>query len=132
MSVESGTIDILIVAADVNSLAAELEGLRDIGELAKTVGELASQSDLRAKVLPLRFPATLSLGLLPVFTRAVLYDAELPTSSTAFVNILASDGRILDLGVPRDLVAVAPHLFQASEDGVSGDQQGVVEETVEA
>ena len=123
MSTENGTVDILVVAADVNTLVSELSEVKVVSELAKMVGELASQSDLRAKVLPLRFPNTLSLGLLPVFTRATLYDTEMAASSTVFVNILAEDGRILDLGVPNDLLKIAPHLFQTEDSVPSSDTE---------
>lgn len=127
MSTENGTIDILVVAADVNTLAGDLGDVKSIDEFAKFVGELASQSDLRARVLPLQFPAAISLGLLPVFTRAVLYDAELSTVSTAFVSILAENGRILDLGIPRDLLTIAPHLFQSVEQDEANDSVAVEE-----
>lgn len=109
---ENGTIDILIVAADVNALATELVDVQNFTEVATRVGDLASNSDPRARVLPLRFPATLSLGLLPVFTRAMLFDAGMSLQSTVYVNILAEDGRILDLGIPRDLNSLAPNLFE--------------------
>ena len=109
---ENGTIDILIVAADVNTLATELVDAQNFTDVATRVGELASNSDIRARVLPLRFPATLSLGLLPVFTRAMLFDADMSLQSTVYVNVLVEDGRILDLGIPRDLNSLVPKLFE--------------------
>jgi hypothetical protein len=110
-----GVFDIIVVAADVNALASELANVNTFAEVAPLVGELASQSDLRAKIFPLRFPSTLSSSLLPIFTRALLYDAGLPAMSTVFVDILAEDGRILDLGVPQELSIVAPHLISGEE-----------------
>ena len=122
MSIETGVFDIIVVAVDVNTLSDELTRVKTVAEIAPLVGELASQSDLRAKIFPLRFPSTLSLSLLPVFTRAVLYDAGLSAASTVFVDVLAEDGRILDLGVPQELSVVAPHILNEGEEVTEASQ----------
>lgn len=109
----------ILVAARIQHLTAELEGLGSIDELPKLLQGLVESGDMRLSVFPLPFANVLSPQLLSLHASGMLYDAGFYKQETLSMLVEASTGSVAALWVPQSILELAPHLSPSQDAQVS-------------
>jgi hypothetical protein len=101
---------LLIVAAEVSSLASEYEKVANVDAIPQFLADVIQSGDLRVKTIPLPFPTILVNELVDLHAFGILYEMGFSRSSTLSMVIDVQTGSVVNLEIPTAIEQYAPHL----------------------
>ena len=114
---------LLIVAAEVSSLANEYERASNSSDLPQLLVDLLRDGDARVRAIPMPFPTVLVHELIDLHAFGALYELGFSRASTISMVFDTQDGNILNLEVPSAIEPYAPHLVMNRAEGDGADKE---------
>jgi hypothetical protein len=101
---------LLVVAAEVSSLASEYEKVANVDAIPQFLADVIQSGDLRVKTIPLPFPTILVNELVDLHAFGILYELGFSRASTLSMVIDVQTGNVVNLEIPAVIEQYAPHL----------------------